>query len=254
MPLKGCHRDKHGMTASCEWLHLSFRVPWNDKQTCGYKPHHTFCSHTVLAWIWSHGRHWEKDRGFHPFRLVCPEFATVRANTDAKQCAELVLTGSHGCRLLVFVPLNCTKWDLCQLITTPNCHSPIKRKSILCYHVSGLGLKWGCCMASRQQCQAFLQMVNRKVRQPRRDRRIGRVWIPVWTKKNLAPHVHRTTLVRVLRRSPSCCRLALVSGLTIQGHREHASPPFTKRPPWIQECVVTSGWTRHRSSQPVVIP
>lgn len=60
MPLKGCHRDKHGMTASCEWLHLSFRVPWNDKQTCGYKPHHTFCSHTVLAWILSHGRQRER--------------------------------------------------------------------------------------------------------------------------------------------------------------------------------------------------
>lgn len=41
----------------------------------------------------------------------------------------------------------------------------------------------------------------------------GRVWIPVWT-KNMARHVHRTTFVRVLHCSPSCCQLALVLGRT----------------------------------------
>lgn len=39
----------------------------------------------------------------------------------------------------------------------------------------------------------------------------GHVWISASTPTR-APHVHRTTFVRALRHSPSCCQLALVMG------------------------------------------
>lgn len=88
----------------------------------------------------------------------------------------------------------------------------------------------------------FPQMVNRKVRQRRRD------WwacLDSSLDKNMALHVHRTTFVWVLRRSPSCCQLVLVLGRTDDTglsrtcvptnpgqRRQRTGSRFTKRSCW----------------------
>lgn len=115
--------------------------------------------------------------------------------------------------------------------------------------------------ASRLQFQQFLQMVNRKVRQLRRD-----WWVCADSSldKNMALHVHRTTFVWVLHHPPSCCQLALVLGRTDDTGlsrtyvptnpgepRQRAGSHFTKRSCWwfvLRVCsdMQTGRWTRHR--------
>lgn len=115
------------------------------------------------------------------------------------------------------------------------------------------------CRASRLQFQHFLQMVNRKVRQLRRD-----WWACVDSSldKNTVLHVHRTTFVWVLRNPPSCCQLALVLGRTDDTGlsrtyvptnpgepRQCAGSHLTKRSCWwfvrgVCNDMQTGRWTR----------
>ncbi len=117
--------------------------------------------------------------------------------------------------------------------------------------------------ASRLLFQHFLQMVNIKVRQLRRD------WwacLDSSLDKNTALHVHRTTFVWVLHHSPSCCQLALVLGRTDDTGLSRTYVPtnpgelrqctgnhFTKRSCWwlvlwVHGDMQAGVWTRYRST------
>lgn len=119
------------------------------------------------------------------------------------------------------------------------------------------------CRTLRAQFQHFLQMVNIKLRQLRRD------WwacLDSTVDKNMALHMHRTTFVWVLHHSQSCCQLALVLGRTDDTGlsrtyvptnpgelRQYAGSHFTKRSCWwlvlwVYSDMQTGDWTPYRTT------